>query len=203
MPVASSHGRKPAPSTPRARLAAEAHAAPPLPRAGAWMDASDSWLLLVCACWALRPLLVPAMVAPRAAADGCPVTHSLAPARALLACRLLPRSLAPLGSSAPRPGLVHQEPDWSCAAHAGQRSVGQIAPKKPMNGGCPTAAFTLSPIPAGFRHLVLTHPGTEPSMRVVCLGSPRCARASFRPGLAALPLPSARSYSCPPRGQCR
>jgi len=45
--------------------------------------------------------------------------------------------------------------------------VGQISPDKDMNLPCTTAAFTLSPAPApgGLRHLVLTRPGTKPSMR--------------------------------------
>ena len=43
--------------------------------------------------------------------------------------------------------------------------VGQISPNKNMNFPRTTAAFTLSPVPCGFRHLVLTHPETEPTMR--------------------------------------
>jgi len=38
-------------------------------------------------------------------------------------------------------------------------------PDKDMNFPCTTAAFTLSPAPDGLRHLVLTRPGTKPSMR--------------------------------------
>ena len=63
-----------------------------------------------------------------------------------------------------------------------------------MNFQCTTAAFTLSPAPDGFRHLVLTHPGTEPSMRFLFVGSHLCTRASSRQTLAELPLPSASSY---------
>jgi catechol 2,3-dioxygenase-like lactoylglutathione lyase family enzyme len=55
-------------------------------------------------------------------------------------------------------------------------------------------AFTLSPVPGGLRHLVLTCPETEPSMQFVFLGSHFCAQASFRQPLAGLPLPSANSY---------
>ena len=43
----------------------------------------------------------------------------------------------------------------------------------------------------GLRHLVLTCPATEPSMRCLSVSSPLCAPASFRPLLAELPLPSA------------
>lgn len=46
----------------------------------------------------------------------------------------------------------------------------------------------------GLRHLVLTRPGAEPSMRFLFVGSHLCARASFGQVLAALPLPSASSY---------
>jgi len=38
-------------------------------------------------------------------------------------------------------------------------------PDKSMNFPCTIAAFTLSPAPDGLRHLVLTRPGTKPSMR--------------------------------------
>ena len=40
-----------------------------------------------------------------------------------------------------------------------------------MNFPCTTAAFTLSPAPGGLRHLVLTRPGTEPSMQCLSVGS--------------------------------
>jgi len=63
-----------------------------------------------------------------------------------------------------------------------------------VNFQCTTAAFTLSPAPVGFRHLVLTHPGTRPSMRFLSVGSHLCAQASSRHPLAGLPLPSASSY---------
>jgi hypothetical protein len=72
-----------------------------------------------------------------------------------------------------------------------------------MNVQCTTAAFTLSPVPGGLRHLVLTRPETEPSMRFLSVGSHLCARASFRQALADLPLPSASSYSRPHRGHHR
>jgi hypothetical protein len=45
--------------------------------------------------------------------------------------------------------------------------VGQISPNKDMNFPRTTAALTLSPVPGGFRHPVLTHPVTEPSMRTI------------------------------------
>jgi hypothetical protein len=45
-----------------------------------------------------------------------------------------------------------------------------------MNFPCTTAAFTLSPAPEGLRHLVLTRPGTGPSMRFLPVGSHFCAR---------------------------
>jgi hypothetical protein len=68
---------------------------------------------------------------------------------------------------------------------------------------CTTAAFTLSPVPGGLRHLVLTRPETEPSIRFLSVGSHLCARASFRPPLAGLPLPSASSCICPTIGHYR
>jgi hypothetical protein len=68
---------------------------------------------------------------------------------------------------------------------------------------CTTAAFTLSPVPGGLCHLVLTRPETEPSMRFLSVGSHLCAPASFRPPLAGLPLPSASSYICPTIGHYR
>jgi hypothetical protein len=72
-----------------------------------------------------------------------------------------------------------------------------------MNFRCTAAAFTLSPAPGGLRHLVLTHPGTKPSMRFLSVGSHLCARASFRHPLTGLPLPSASSYIRPQRGHHR
>jgi hypothetical protein len=64
-------------------------------------------------------------------------------------------------------------------------------PDKDMNLQCTTAALTLSPAPVGLRHLVLTRPGTKPSMQFLSVGSHLCARASFKPHLAVTPLPSA------------
>ncbi|MGH8608668.1 MAG: hypothetical protein ACREX9_15015, partial [Gammaproteobacteria bacterium] len=61
----------------------------------------------------------------------------------------------------------------------------------------------LSPVPGGLRHLVLTRPETEPSMRFLFVGSHLCAQASFRQALADLPLPSASSYICPTFGHYR
>ena len=40
-----------------------------------------------------------------------------------------------------------------------------------MNFPSTTAAFTLSPARDGLRHLVLTRPGTKPSMRFLSVGS--------------------------------
>ena len=71
-----------------------------------------------------------------------------------------------------------------------------------MNFQRTTAALTLSPAPDGFRHLVLTHPGTEPSMRFLSVGSHFCARASSRHPLVGLSLPSASRY-IGPRGHYR
>ena len=79
---------------------------------------------------------------------------------------------------------------------------GQTSPNKNMNFRCTTAAFTLPPAPGGLRHLVLTRPGTEPSMRFLSVGSHLCARASSRHPLAGLPLPSASSY-IGPKGHLR
>ena len=81
--------------------------------------------------------------------------------------------------------------------------IGQLSPDKNMNFQCTTAAFTLSRAPGGFRHVVLTHPGTRPSMRFLSVGSHLCARASSRQVLANLPLPSASSYICPHGGHYR
>jgi len=81
--------------------------------------------------------------------------------------------------------------------------AGQISPNKDMNFRRTTAAFTLSPAPGGLRHLVLTRPGTEPSMRFLSVGSHLCAQASFRQPLAGLPLPSASRYSGPDCGHYR
>ena len=75
-----------------------------------------------------------------------------------------------------------------------QPHAGQISPNKNMNSRCTTAALTLSPVPGGLRHLVLTRPETEPSMRFLSVGSHLCARASSRQTLAGLPLPSASSF---------
>jgi hypothetical protein len=44
------------------------------------------------------------------------------------------------------------------------------------------------------RHMVLTRPRAEPSMRFLSVGSHLCTWASFRQSLAGLPLPSASGY---------
>jgi hypothetical protein len=87
---------------------------------------------------------------------------------------------------------------WSHSPQAGQ-----ISPNKNMNFPRTTAAFTLSPVPGGFRPLVLTHPETEPSMRFLSVGSHFCTWASFRPLLTKLPLPSASGYIGPNEGPFR
>jgi hypothetical protein len=92
--------------------------------------------------------------------------------------------------------LIHafqHGPQFDSHHHSGPH-VAQLSPNKNMSFQCATAAFTLSAGPDGLRHLVLTRPQTEPSMRFVFLGSHLCARASFRQALAGLPLPSASSY---------
>ena len=66
--------------------------------------------------------------------------------------------------------------------------AGKISPNKNMNCPCTTAAFTLSPAPVGIRHLVLTRPGTGPSMRFLSVVSHFCAQASFEHPLTGLPL---------------
>jgi hypothetical protein len=71
-----------------------------------------------------------------------------------------------------------------------------------INCQCTTAAFTLSPVPGGLCHLVLTRPETEPFMWFVSVGSHLCAWASFRPPLT-LPLPSASSAIYPTIGHYR
>jgi len=92
---------------------------------------------------------------------------------------------------------------WSPSAPSGSVAssppslVRQISPNKNMNFPCTNAAFTLSPVPGGLCHLVLTRPGTEPSMRFLSVASHVCAPASFGPALADLPLPSASGYICP------
>jgi len=119
--------------------------------------------------------------------------------------------------------------DWASvrlpSAHA--PLARQISPDKDVNFPCTTAALTRSPAPGGLRHLVLTRPGTEPSMRVtrpipgarppgqpsavqnrsqrfgLSVGSHLCARASSRHPLARLPLPSASRCFRPFGGHLR
>jgi hypothetical protein len=134
---------------------------------------------------ALHP--VPAITAghsaTRASADFYPFTSDVAVRRAASACgrvRWLIQGFRPGPQSGsrgtPRP------------------PIGQISPDKDMDCRCTTAAFTLSPVPGGLRHLVLTRPGTKPSMRFLSVGSHLCAQTSSRQALAGLPLPSASSY---------
>ena len=81
--------------------------------------------------------------------------------------------------------------------------VKQTSPDKNVSYRCTTAAFTLPPVPVGLRPVVRTRPEAGPSMRFLFVGSHLCAPASFGPGLAALPLPSASSYPPSPEGgQC-
>ena len=56
----------------------------------------------------------------------------------------------------------------------------QISADKSMNFPYTTAAFTLPRDTGGLHHVVLTRPGTEPSMRFLSVGSYVCARASCR-----------------------
>lgn len=115
----------------------------------------------------------------------------------------LPDSLVPLGSLAVRLDLVNQWSDWSLSDPVTRRHVEQTSPNKSMNFPCTTAALTLSPVPEGLHHLVLTRPGTEPSMRFLFVGSHVCHRASSRHPLAGLPLPSASRYRLPKHGNTR
>lgn len=115
----------------------------------------------------------------------------------------LPDSLASRGSTAMRLDLVNQWSGWYLDDTTRRRLAGQTSPDKDMNFQCTTAAFTLSPAPGGLRHLVLTRPGTKPSMRFLSVGSHLCARASSRQPLARLPLPSASSFIRPLRGHLR
>ena len=116
---------------------------------------------------------------------------------------LLPVSLAPDDSSPVRRDLVDQRSGCYPHDRRRQRQVGQISPNENVNSPCTAAAFILSPAPDGLRHLVLTRPGTEPSMRFLSVGSHVCVRASSRHPLTGLPLPSASSYRCPHRGHLR
>jgi hypothetical protein len=115
-------------------------------------------------------------------ADFCPITPDVAARRAVRA------TVGSGGSSTAFAVALNPAPIEA------QTACGQISPDKNMNFPCTNAAFTLSPAPGGLRHLVLTHPGTEPSMRFLSVGSHLCAQASFRHPLAGLPLPSASSF---------
>ena len=118
-----------------------------------------------------------------ASADFCPFTSDVAIRRAVRAygrVRWLIQSFRPGPQSGSRGTL--------------RPPIGQISPDKSMDCRCTTAAFTLSLAPGGLRHLVLTSPGTKPSMRFLSVGSHLCTRASSRQTLAGLPLPSASSY---------
>ena len=112
----------------------------------------------------------------------------------------LPRDALPKGGGRVR-WRFHPFPDGPQSGSLGpsRPHAGQTSPNKSMNCQCTTAAFTLSPVPGGLRHLVLTRPETEPSMRFLFDGSHLCTRASFRPPLAKRPLPSASSCVCPTR----
>ena len=66
----------------------------------------------------------------------------------------------------------------------------QISPDKNVNFPCTNAAFRTY----GFRYVVQTHPGAKPCMRFLFVISHVCHRASFRPLLAEMPLPSASTF---------
>jgi hypothetical protein len=143
---------------------------------------------------------VSSMITPpiMASADFCPITKEIAPSRAIPLCCVLPSSLAPVGNFPGRPGsLINQMPPWSFMQTKHASHAGQISPDKNMDFQCTTAAFTLSPVPGGLCHVVLTRPETKPSMRFLFVSSHLCAQASFRPSLARPPLPSASSYFRP------
>ena len=137
---------------------------------------------------ALHPVLAitAGRLATMASADFCPFTSDVAIRRAASAY-----------------GRVRWPiQDFRSGPQSGSRGtlrppIGQISPDENLDCRCTTAAFTLSPAPGGFRHLVLTLPGTKPSMRFLSVGSHLCAQASFRQALAGLPLPSASSYIGP------
>jgi hypothetical protein len=109
----------------------------------------------------------------------------------------LARGPAPLATTAPSSSMACPAlSDWASVRLPERHGppAGPISPDKDMNFPCTTAALTRSPALGGLRHLVLTRPGTEPSMRFLSVGSHVCARASSRQTLTGLPLPSASSY---------
>jgi len=136
------------------------------PRSGSSSPPSNSRLLLDHRVWPFSKVLYVSTLPTMASADFCPVTKRITPFRAMPLCRSLPSSLVRAGSIPGRQDpLINQSPLWSCL-HTKQTShAEQISPNKNMDLRCTTAAFTLSPVPVGLRHVVLTRPETKPSMR--------------------------------------
>jgi len=138
--------------------------------------------------------------------------------------RALPRGALPERGGRVRWSPQGFRPGPQSGSHSPFRRLPTDLPNKDMDYQCTTAAFTLSPAPGGFRHLGLTHPGTEPSMRITRpipgarpSGQPSAVQnrslailsvrrlAPLRSGfLQTAPrgaaLPSASSYVCPDSG---
>ncbi len=70
----------------------------------------------------------------------------------------------------------------------------QISPGKNAMFPRTSAAFTLSAVSDGLRHVVLARPQTRPFMQFLSVASRVCSPASSRPALADSPLPSASGY---------
>ena len=175
-----------------------------LPQSGSLSFPSNSRLLLDHRVRPFSKVLYIINLPTMASADFCPLTEEITPSRAMPLCCSLHSSLVPVGSTPERPGsLINQSPLWSFM-HTKQTShTGQISPNKNMDFQCTTAAFTLSPVTGGLRHVVLTRPETKPYMRFLSVSSHFCAQASSRPSLARPPLPSASSCFRPYFGHYR
>ena len=136
-------------------------------------------------------------------ADSCPITVRVTPHGAALSIRF-PRGSALLvcSPSGARPAgwrldLVSRVSDRHLSLanrDASGRLVGQASPDKVVSLPCTTAPFTVSPASLGFAVWCRLASGHSAFYGISVRRLAGLPPASFGPGLAATPLPSARGW---------
>src|SRR3970282_1554983 len=116
----------------------------------------------------------------------------------LTSVRSRAQSLAHALSSSFQGAVAHPPPSEWASVRLPSRTANAVRtdlPEKEHEPSVPNRRIYPVRCPLELRHLVLTRPQTEPSMRFLFVGSHLCPPASFGQSLTGLPLPSASGYS--------